>query len=365
MIRITCTHCKAQLSIDEAFAGGACRCQFCGTIQTVPKHLKNAGAEGIRATAGVGGGQPKAMYRPRTKSDTGLSSGLDALADAVAGSGLSGSGLGSGGMGRSKLTGAADAENPPVKNRMVLILAVTGIVIVLLLGVVIGLLMKGSGSEGSAGTPPIVNNPPPPMPEQGLVAMSPPPLIDPLPALMPAPKITGPSFFGVKLTEPTVIFVLDRGGATHTSFEYMKMACLNTLDSFAPEQKYQIIFWRLDQEKDPVIIPKSPARADNKVELKKTGQAVDEVASFGQSDLKASLDKAFAAKPGAIVIATGKAVDDGFTKIVMDARKGANVKVHCFSLVERNSNKAMTDVANKTGGTFKFVTLSELQSVTR
>ena len=53
MIRINCTHCKAQLSIDEAFAGGVCRCQFCGTIQTVPKHLK--GAENMQAVAaGVG-----------------------------------------------------------------------------------------------------------------------------------------------------------------------------------------------------------------------------------------------------------------------------------------------------------------------
>ena len=52
MIRINCTHCKAQLSIDEAFAGGVCRCQFCGTIQTVPKHLK--GAESVQA-ASVGG----------------------------------------------------------------------------------------------------------------------------------------------------------------------------------------------------------------------------------------------------------------------------------------------------------------------
>ena len=44
MIRITCTNCKAQLSIDEAFAGGVCRCQHCGTIQTVPKHMKESAA---------------------------------------------------------------------------------------------------------------------------------------------------------------------------------------------------------------------------------------------------------------------------------------------------------------------------------
>jgi hypothetical protein len=41
MIALTCTSCKKVLQIDDAFAGGVCRCQHCGTIQTVPSSLKN------------------------------------------------------------------------------------------------------------------------------------------------------------------------------------------------------------------------------------------------------------------------------------------------------------------------------------
>jgi hypothetical protein len=40
MIRISCTSCKAVLSVDDGFAGGVCRCQHCGTIQVVPASLK-------------------------------------------------------------------------------------------------------------------------------------------------------------------------------------------------------------------------------------------------------------------------------------------------------------------------------------
>lgn len=43
MIRILCASCKNVLTVDDAFAGGVCRCQFCGTIQTVPAHLKGLG----------------------------------------------------------------------------------------------------------------------------------------------------------------------------------------------------------------------------------------------------------------------------------------------------------------------------------
>ena len=42
MISLTCTSCKKVLQIDDAFAGGVCRCQHCGTIQTVPASLKNS-----------------------------------------------------------------------------------------------------------------------------------------------------------------------------------------------------------------------------------------------------------------------------------------------------------------------------------
>jgi hypothetical protein len=40
MIRISCTSCKAVLSVDDGFACGVCRCQHCGTIQVVPASLK-------------------------------------------------------------------------------------------------------------------------------------------------------------------------------------------------------------------------------------------------------------------------------------------------------------------------------------
>src|SRR3954449_5158278 len=92
MIRLTCTHCKATLEMDDAFAGGVCRCQHCGTIQTVPTHAKNNAA--YPHTAGKTSN--KSLYKGRTgpsfEAGSSSSSGLDELASAVAGSGLGGTG---------------------------------------------------------------------------------------------------------------------------------------------------------------------------------------------------------------------------------------------------------------------------------
>src|SRR5437764_2443331 len=77
MITLICTHCRAMVEMDDGFAGGACRCQHCGTIQTVPSHLKNktSGAKKVRT-----------LYQ---NSPAIPSSGLDQLADVVVSSGLS------------------------------------------------------------------------------------------------------------------------------------------------------------------------------------------------------------------------------------------------------------------------------------
>src|SRR4030095_1031460 len=91
MISITCTNCQTLLSIDDAFAGGVCRCQHCGTIQTVPSKKKD-GPGGT--AAGLGVKTPKTLYQKRVR-DASVGRGLDELAEVVTSSGLAGSGLSS------------------------------------------------------------------------------------------------------------------------------------------------------------------------------------------------------------------------------------------------------------------------------
>src|SRR5271170_114145 len=111
MIRIACTNCKTVLSIDDAFAGGVCRCQHCGTIQTVPARKSNAPGQAV--------GTAKAIYRG-SKSD-GSGTGLEELAEIVASSGLSGSGLTS-----RRLTKTPASTPPPAipKNLVPIFIAV-------------------------------------------------------------------------------------------------------------------------------------------------------------------------------------------------------------------------------------------------
>ncbi len=350
MILINCTNCKAQLSIDDAFAGGACRCQYCGTIQTVPKRLKTADglpSSGIVAKTAAGqAGSSKSLYRGQSRANA-AGSGLDAIAEAVASSsGLSGSGLTSG-QRRLRAPPSADELVPQPKSHTTQLLVLCAVVIILLLGVLIGVLLR---SNGTAPTPTDTAQLPTPKP------------MPKSPANPPSKAPLGPpTFLGTPLNDPSIIFVLDRGDGSRDTLEYVKFAAAKTLRSLRPDQKFQIIFWKLDNEKDPLRIPAalSPATDDT---VKKAAAALDSVIAYRQSDLKPALNKAFAAKPAAVVITTAKLVGGDFAKVVLDARKDSTAKVYCLSLNAPASAKPMTEAATKTGGSYRNVTLEELQS---
>src|SRR5206468_520756 len=124
MIQLTCTNCQAELTMDDAFAGGVCRCQYCGTIQTVP--TKTAGASAS-----------KALYQ---KASTASDSSAGGLAGLDLGS--SGSGLSSGGFASAPAQPAqaprTEAPNlqpaPPPTRRASPLLAISVVVGILLLG---------------------------------------------------------------------------------------------------------------------------------------------------------------------------------------------------------------------------------------
>ena len=74
MISLSCTHCEKVLTIDEAFAGGVCRCQHCGTIQTVPSHLRTG-------TKTPSGPAARTLYKHPVRGDSHVGTGLQNLQD--------------------------------------------------------------------------------------------------------------------------------------------------------------------------------------------------------------------------------------------------------------------------------------------
>lgn len=327
MIELACTKCKAMLSIDDAFAGGVCRCKHCGTIQTVPKQTKRAA---IPASVTANG-------RPDTVGQaTGSGTGLDDLAQVVASSGL-GTGLGESRLRKGPPEGTAAVAAAPagLKRETVLILSVGGAIVVLL-GIIIAILLgsrgKGTGN-GTTAKPQVVQAP-------------------------TGKQVTGAHFLGMPIQSSSIIYVLDRGSGMTDVFDQMRVALQNSLATLPPTTQFQVIFWETDSV---VAVPAAGMQPATAANVSAAHHAVVDVVAFGQSKVEPALGKAFSQNPTDVILASGKAdLDESFVKSVISLRRGRTVRIHTFSLGS-GSPEALRSIALQTGGEFREVGFAELR----
>ncbi len=348
MIRISCTNCREVLTIDDAFAGGVCRCQHCGTIQTVPA----AAGAGEVAVGGpnLGGG--------RVGSANGLpygsGTGLDDLAGAVASSGLSsrrllrpdGSPAAPGGASRGSSRPQARRQN------LVPLFIAAGVVIVALLGVIVYLATRppvgttASGTPGTAGTASHHSS------DQAPVA--------------PA---AAANFCGTPLTGDTVVYVLDRGTSTQEIFAALKDAALRSAGSLGSDHHFQVVFWPGTGE-EPTAYPSTGTAYATKENIDAARRALDDVSAFGQTDVKPALALALKQSPELVVIATAKGweLDEAWAKDALALRGTATARFDTFSLGSNNpapeggATPTLKLLADKTGGVYAVVSNDDLKS---
>jgi hypothetical protein len=318
MIRISCTNCKTILSIDDAFAGGVCRCQHCGTIQTVPAQA--------RQTAQVGQAASKSLYQNDARS---AGSGLDDLADIVVSSGLA----------SSRLTRPPGATGSRGKQNLMPFIVAGTVVVALLLVVIVILLTRNSGQTPPTGS--TVTSP------NGSV-------------ITPTLAANTPSFCGTKLDGNTIIYLLDCGSSSGGYLGELKDAAIKSIGSLGPDRKFQILFWNDGSGAYP---DKSTTYA-NKENIDAAQKTIEDVAPFGQSDVKTAMQSAMAQHPDVLIIATGKGfdLDNKWFDDVMAIRGSSPVKIDTYSLDTNGETAALKKLAAQTGGSYHELTTGELRA---
>jgi hypothetical protein len=333
MIRITCTHCRQVLTIDEGFAGGVCRCQNCGTIQTVP----------AAKSAGRGAAAPKTLYRaadqagPGGHSDHPLSdSTLAELAEIVSSSGLRSNSR----RLRQPLpmgTPGSVVSAPPPRRSHTLALIAAAVIILALVAVIIMLL-----SETRHASPTQASSPQAP----------------------PAAASAAPNFAGMPIeAEDTVVYVLDDGGSAGEFLPAMEAACFQSIRTLGPSRRFKVIFWR---DGSPVYPADGTARATPD-EAAKCEAALRDAYAQGSTTVDAAFKQAVAAQADAIVIVTAKAVQlpDDFPQTIQSLRGDARAKVYTVgingdSTTDGSKPGLLATAAVQSGGQFLNISSPDL-----
>jgi hypothetical protein len=319
MIRISCTNCKTILSIDDAFAGGVCRCQHCGTIQTVPSQA--------RQTAQVGHAASKSLYQNDARS---AGSGLDDLADIVVSSGLASSRL-------TKPPGAGGGS----KNKQNLMPFIVGgtVVVALLLVVIVILLSRNSG----------------PTPPTGSTVTSPNGSV-----VAPTLAANTPSFCGTRLDGNTIIYLLDCGSANQDLLGELKDATIKSIGSLGPDRKFQILFWNDGSG----AYPEKTTTYATKENIDAAQKAIDDVTAFGQGEITTAIKSAMAQQPDVLIVATGKGWDlnSKWLDDIMAIRGSSPAKIDTYSLGSDDESAPLKKLASQTGGTYHQISHAELRT---
>ena len=346
MIRLACTNCREILTIDDAFAGGVCRCQHCGTIQTVPAATAAAANGVVTGGPNLGGGRNGSVYGTAAAEGT----GLDELAGAVASSGLSSRRLRQSDRGGTagRATAPAVAAPPPGRRQnLVPLFAAGGAVIVVLLVVVAYLATRT------------------PTPTLAPVNGGPAPTVAGGGGTTPAPA-AGPAFCGTPLAGDSVVYLVDRGGSTQEIFGALRDATLKSIASLGPRRNFQLIFW--DNGTTPAAYPPTGTTYAVAGNVDDARRETDDVFAAGSSDVQPVLPLALAQHPDTIVIATAKGGDlgDQWVKDVMAARGTSPVKIDTFNLTGPDDggadSPALKAVAERTGGTYADVPRAALRA---
>lgn len=337
MITIICTNCQASLAIDDAFAGGVCRCQHCGTIQTVPapqKTSRPASPESHSGKPPKQPGAPKALYKGTAPPASGT--GLDDLAEAVASSGLAGSGLASARTARSAPPETTEAEPKRKKALPVILMAAAALVV--LVGVAIAILLShfGNRTSGPAGT------------------------------ANPTASAQSASFCGIPLTGGSVIFLLDRGNATGDLFDTLKATCYKSLAQLGDDRQFQVILWDpVPADTGTIEFPRGSLRNATSGEIENLQRDFQDVSTIGSTSLAGPLAEAIGRHPRQIVIATGKwDLDDADVSALRDAQ-AKGIRIDAVQLGTTTPSPALQQTAAQTGGQFRAVTAGELREFSR
>jgi hypothetical protein len=359
MIEINCTNCKSLLQIDDAFAGGVCRCRHCGTIQTVPKRLKNNSSNTGAMNEAAAGGASTLTKKPGVEQGSGT--GLDDLAGIVASSGLASTRLL-----RTKEKAAAKPAAPRKDNRTAIIIAAAGGMIVVLLGIIIFMAVHNSGSPstppptaGTGGTNTAINvggtsndhTRPDPVSNTGNPVVAP-------------PKIQGPSFLGQPLNERSVVYVLDRGSASSEDrrLESLKAAVLNSIRSLGPDRQFAVIFWQIDGANIDAW-PAEGLRSATEQNINELSNFIADISSVGQTSAPASTEKAFKTGAEAVVLVPIKSfIEPGTHTAIVKSRGDSKAKVYCFTLAQPDIGESFRKVAADTKGVYRDVSLDELRA---
>lgn len=310
MINLTCPSCRSELSIDEGFRGGVCRCFNCGTMMTVPEDPDNQPAE--------------SLDRPSTPSDqTAAVASRPSKPAAPAGK-----------------TAAARAHAPVRRKSSQIKLFILGIFL-LIIGGMVGLVVYGAMLMRESKPTVVVIT--------GVDAHK--SVFD----IVENPYLGNhPQFMGIPAAD-TNVWMIDSSVAMRDFFDFAKAAVAVSLPKLGA-YPVQVILWN---EAGPIAAPDAPDAAQS-INVADVTAKLDGVLPSGGISAKPAFELALKSKPKQITLVCRNAPEEAEIK-ELSALLGTGKETKLFIIQFDSNDQALDFLARQTGGRLANVSIGQIQ----
>jgi len=302
-MRIRCPSCRKRISIDDAFAGGVCRCPYCTATVFVPG----------------GSGDVAPQQRPETP-------------DA-----------------QPQTTAPPETDQPhyvptanPVHVQGIVAILVTVLVILMIAGgIVLWATMRPKAE-------------PPKGPEPDLTRVNP-------FAGGPA-EVGGANIAGIRIEGP-VVYCLDNGSAMRRSFDFVAHMVELSIQSLGDQQTFTILLCarpEAGQEQRETALP-GGWQPGGKGGVDKADAFLGEVVWFGDSDIPAAVAGALESKAKTIVVC-GRALLPNPEQLGRDAKQSGSTIVTVSITDDEDITASLKRLAESSGGQSRAFTLFQLEA---
>jgi len=306
-MKIQCPECDKKVSIDEAFAGGVCRCPYCTALVFVPGELGGAPA----------GARPERPWK-RPEAPSGAPRVRRASPEEAA---------------------AAEARQKhiptaaPVKAQGILTIVLLGLLLAMV-SVGIGLVVVYSARDT------------PPAPSDGAGDDA-----NPF-----AESGGGPSAAGIEIDSP-IVYVLDAGDSMKAMYDFAVAFTRVSIRRLGAAQRFTIVLCRDSGEQ---LMPEGYHPGGDGGEAAAKAFLQTSVVPGGMTDVAAGLTLAMAQKPRTIVLFARKPLAD--TEQIEAQAKKLNVRIATVALdSDQFAAHIMKNLAEATGGDSKAFSFAQLQ----
>ena len=307
-MKIRCSNCRKRISVDDAFAGGVCRCPYCTELVFVAGESRNSGPGGRPEAPG---GRPEAPGERPEAPGVAPPAAVPSEEEAIA-------------------AAKQDLESVP----MAAPVRLQGIVTIILIALVLMMMAAGVYLLVQIMNPSGGYEAPPPPPEE----------------LNPFKVAAEPAVAGIKIDSP-VLYVLDAGLTMREVFNYAVGMTRISVRGLTGGRKFNIILCREGEESDEswyevLLDDYETGGMDGDELVQETLEAVDRV---GATDVSLAMRAALAMKPRMIVLFARKPLDD-VEQIGRQARQ-QGVRIVTISLdADEEVKQSLGRLAEITGG---------------